>query len=61
MKETLPPAEQTKPARLFRALVDLYTPDGVVKAGELTNKLPKQSVNWLLSDGLIQEEVSSGV
>ena len=56
--------EQPEPQpvrRQFRALVDLYLPDRTVKAGEVTDKIPRQSIAWLLSDGLIQEEVSNGV
>ena len=52
---------EPQPKRRFRALVELYTPEGIIHAGEVTEQIPKQSINWLLSDGLIQEEVTDGV
>jgi hypothetical protein len=52
--------KQEQPKRRYKALVDLYTPEREIKAGEVVTDLPRSSVSWLLADGLI-EEVDDGV
>lgn len=52
--------KQEKPKRRYRALVDLYPPERMIRAGEIVDDLPRSSVPWLLADGLI-EEVDDGV
>ena len=43
----------------YRALVGLsYPPDVTVKAGDVVDDIPKQSVKWLLDQGLIEDSKS---
>lgn len=40
----------------YRALVGLsYPPDVTVKAGDVVDDIPKQSIKWLLEQGLIED------
>ena len=40
----------------YRALVGLsYPPDKIVEAGYVVDDIPKQSVKWLLDQGLIED------